>query len=102
MAFRFFLSTLRAGRSSGRAALHPCPDHRTFLMAISPDFQAQFDRLDQAAAAVDSYVAGKVAAAVSEANAASASAAQQAAQDHADEVAALTAQVDALTAKLNG
>lgn len=66
---------------------------KDLLMAIDPNFQAQFDRLDQAASALDTYVAGKVEAAVSAATA-------ELTANHADELSALTAKVAELTQKL--
>ncbi len=65
------------------------PGLKELIAMIRPEIQAQLDRIDQDIAAVDAFVQSEVAKAV---------AAVQ--QDHDDEVAALTAKIDALTAKL--
>lgn len=65
----------------------PAKEH--LIMTIATDTQAQLDRLSSVSAEIDAYTAAQVQAATA-----------TLAQDHADEVAALTAQIDALQAKL--
>lgn len=104
--FRF----LFAPRQSGRGAFEISPDARMLLMAIEPDVQTQLDRFDT----VSTAISARIAAATADAQATATTAQEQAAAlqtqldaanqtiatdqaNHADEVAALTAKLDALT-----
>jgi prefoldin subunit 5 len=69
--------------------MHFLKDKGETLMTIAADTQAQLDRLSKVASEVDNYVAAQVKAATDVIK-----------SDHDQEVAALTAQIDALTTKL--
>jgi hypothetical protein len=80
---------LRSSRAPSRPVMHFLKDKGETLMTIAADTQAQLDRLSKVASEVDNYVAAQVKAATDVIK-----------SDHDQEVAALTAQIDALTTKL--